>query len=37
MKKLFENFRIFVNEELTDEEKKERKKLKKRLAAIQHK
>jgi len=47
MKKLFENFRSYVNEELTTDEKTEKKKLqakenpseadKKRLKAIQHK
>ena len=47
MKKLFENFRSYVNEELTADEEEEKKKLKakdkptpeddKRLKAIQHK
>ena len=37
MQKLFENFRNFVNEELTDADKKRKKELEKELDTIQHK
>ena len=37
MKKLFENFRSFVNEELTDTDKKRKKELEKELDVIHHK
>tara|TARA_B100000287_G_scaffold86833_1_gene79473 strand:- start:77301 stop:77414 length:114 start_codon:yes stop_codon:yes gene_type:complete len=37
MKKLFENFRSFVNEELTDADKKRKKELEGELEKINHK
>ena len=37
MKKLFENFRHFVNEELTPKDKERKKDLEKELDVIQHK
>lgn len=37
MKKLFENFRIYVNEELTNADKKRKKELEGELKKINHK